>query len=75
LIQLFYGIGVTLNVAYYYLIGNWKIIMWIFYVAPTLFVGISVILFVVDTPMFLVTKLTALKALDSFNHIAKLNKI
>jgi len=49
--------------------------MWIFYVAPTLFVGISVILFVVDTPMFLVTKLTALKALDSFNHIAKLNKI
>ncbi len=36
LVQLFFGFGVVSNVAYFYLFGDWKIIMFLFYVLPSL---------------------------------------
>jgi len=54
---------VICNVFWYYLIGDWKLIMWIFYFVPSLLVTLYVIIFVRDTPICLVTRYEPSKAL------------
>lgn len=75
LIQLFFGLGVVLNTAFYYFIGNWKIIFWIFYVLPAGAVLVGIIFLVKESPLFLVTKYSAEVAYKDFMAIAKLNGI
>ena len=75
LIQLFFGLGVVLNTAFYYFIGNWKIIFWIFYVLPSAAVLAGTFFLVKESPLFLVTKYSSEVAHKNFMAIAKLNGI
>jgi TM2 domain-containing membrane protein YozV len=62
-------------VAYYYFIGNWTIILWIFYFIPSLIVFIIILFYIADAPMFLITNLTPENALAEFTRIGKINGI
>lgn len=73
-IQLFYGLGVLINVLWYYAIGDWQIILIAFYLVPLVFVIIGSIFFIKDTPMCLVTRYKSERALKAFAFIAKINK-
>jgi MFS family permease len=74
-IQLFYGLGVLSNVGWYYFVGDWQLIMALFYFAPSVIVTAAVVFFVRDTPICLVTRNSPTKALLAFKHIAKFNKV
>lgn len=74
LIQLFYGLGVLINVLWYYAVGDWQLIFAIFYFIPLVAVIIGMVKFVKDTPMCLIMRYTAKKAHRAFRYIAKLNK-
>jgi MFS family permease len=74
-IQLFFGIGVLLNVLWAFAVGDWKWILILFYLVPILIVILGIGLLIQDTPMCLVTKYSAEDALKSFKFISKLNKI
>jgi MFS family permease len=73
-IQLFYGLGVLINVLWFYAVGNWQIILAVFYLVPLVMVIIGVYFFVRDTPICLVTRYTPSVAVKEFNFIAKMNK-
>lgn len=73
-IQLFYGLGVLLNVLWYYAIGDWQLIFALFYFIPAVLATIGVIVIVRDTPICLVMRNTPLKALKDFEYIARMNK-
>ena len=75
IIQIFNGGSLLLNVLYYYLLRNWKVIMWVFYALPALLTLISTVLFMVDTPICLVLRNSAERSLKGFLFIAKLNKV
>lgn len=55
-IQLFYGSGVLLNVPWFYLVRDWRLILIFFYLIPSVLVTVTVLLFVRDTPICLVLK-------------------
>lgn len=73
-IQLFYGLGVLLNVLWYYAVGDWQLIFAIFYFIPTVVVVIGIAVIVRDTPICLVMRNSPVKALRDFRFIAKFNK-
>jgi MFS family permease len=72
-IQLFYGLGVLLNVLWYYLVGDWQLIFAIFYFIPAVITTLGVVFIVKDTPICLVMRNTPLQALQDFRYIAKMN--
>lgn len=74
IIQLFYGLGVLINVLWFYIIGDWQWIYIICYLLPLIGVIISFMLLVKDTPMCLVMRNHSSRALKKFKYIAKLNK-
>jgi MFS family permease len=74
LIQLFYGLGVLINVLWYYAVGDWQLIFGIFYFIPLVVVIVGMVKFIKDTPMCLIMRYTAKKAHRAFRYIAKLNK-
>ena len=75
MIQLFYGLGVLINVLWFFTVGDWQYIMGIFYFLPLIVVIVSAILFLRDTPMCLVTRYSPKSAFKDFKFIAKLNKV
>lgn len=72
-IQLFYGLGVLLNVLWYYAVGDWQLIFVVFYFIPVVATTLGVVMIVKDTPICLVMRKTPLQALDDFRYIAKMN--
>lgn len=73
-IQLFYGLGVLLNVLWYFALGDWQLIFAVFYFIPMVAATIAVVVIVRDTPICLVMRNSPLKALRDFRYIAQLNK-
>lgn len=73
-VQLFFGLGVLLNVLWAYLVGDWKIMLLAFYLIPAIITIICIIFVVQDTPICLVMRYTASEALQAFKKIAKINK-
>lgn len=74
-IQLFYGSGVLLNVPWFYLVGDWRLILIFFYLVPSLLVTLSVLIFIRDTPICLVLRNSPERAYSAFKAIATINKI
>jgi MFS family permease len=62
-IQLFYGLGVLLNVLWFYTVADWQIIYCVFYFVPLMIVVFGVAYIVKDTPICLVTRNKPIKAL------------
>ena len=56
LIQIFFGVGVLGNTIWYYLLYDWEVVFWYFYILPLVFVVIGFYLVVEDTPMCLVMR-------------------
>jgi MFS transporter, putative metabolite:H+ symporter len=73
-IQLFYGLGVLLNVLWYYWVGDWQLIFALFYFVPAVAVTVGVVVVVRDTPICLVMRNSPLKALRDFRFIASMNR-
>lgn len=72
-IQLFYGLGVLMNVLWYWWIADWQVIFVASYFAPLVVVIGGAIFFIRDTPMCLVTRYPVDWALRDFTFIAKKN--
>lgn len=53
-IQIFFSLGGVINVGYFYIFKNWKIITWVFLIAPSLICLAVILKIVKDTPYFLV---------------------
>ena len=70
---MFFGMGVLINVLWYFAVGDWQLIFAIFYFIPLVLVVLSFIFFVRDTPMCLVMRNNTYRALKEFTFIAKLN--
>lgn len=64
-----------MNVGAYYWLNDWKLIFWIFYVAPSALVLAAVVFFVKDTPMCLIMRESADKAVSDMAFIARINGI
>jgi MFS family permease len=62
-IQLFYGLGVLLNVVWYYWIKDWQMIFVLFYFLPAVASTLGVVIIVRDTPICLVMRNSPSKAL------------
>ena len=75
IIQLFYGVGVLANCLWFYAIGNWYLILTLFYFLPAIACMIAVVYIVKDTPICLVLRKSPEKAFSDFKFIAKMNKI
>ena len=73
IIQLFYGLGVLINVLWFYVIGDWQIIYGACYFIPLVVVICCFMVFVRDTPMCLVMRNHSAKALKSFKYIGRMN--
>jgi MFS family permease len=73
-IQLFYGLGVVLNVLWYWMVRDWQLIFAIFYFIPAVLTALAVIVIVRDTPICLVMRNSPLKALQEFSFIAQTNR-
>ena len=63
-IQLFYGLGVLLNVIWYYWIKDWQMIFVLFYFLPAVTSVLGVVFIVRDTPICLVMRNSPSKALQ-----------
>ena len=63
-IQLFYGLGVLLNVIWYYWIKDWQMIFVLFYFLPAVVSVLGVVIIVRDTPICLVMRNSPSKALQ-----------
>jgi MFS family permease len=63
-IQLFYGLGVLLNVIWYYWIKDWQMIFVLFYFLPAVASVLGVVFIVRDTPICLVMRNSPSKALQ-----------
>ena len=73
--QFFYSFGVLLNVALYYLLRDWQMVLTLFYFIPSVVALIAIITIVRDTPICLVMRNSPSKALEDFSYIAKINSI
>jgi hypothetical protein len=72
-IQTFYCVGGLANVLWYYTVADFQKVLIFFYLVPCICVGVSLIAFVKDTPISLLSKFTAEQALGSLQVIAKFN--
>jgi MFS family permease len=62
-IQLFYGLGVLLNVLWYFMVKDWQMIFVLFYFLPAVASVIGIVIIVRDTPICLVMRNSPSKAL------------
>lgn len=56
LIQVFFSLGGVVNIGYFYIFKNWKIITWIFLIVPSVICIILIVKVIKDTPYFLVKR-------------------
>ena len=56
IIQLFFGLGVLVNVLWYYLTSDWQLVYVLFYFIPLVATIMSFVFLVTDTPMCLVMR-------------------
>ena len=56
IIQLFFGLGVLVNVLWYYLTSDWQLVYVLFYFIPLVATIMGFIFLVTDTPMCLVMR-------------------
>jgi hypothetical protein len=54
--QAFYGVGVILDILWYWWIRDWQIILGVCYLAPAVVVFVVLTVFVKDTPSCLVLR-------------------
>ena len=54
IIQFFFSLGGVVNVGYFYFFKNWRLIMWVFAIVPSLGCLVMVFLIVQETPFFLI---------------------
>ncbi len=73
--QIFYGVGVILDIFYFWLLRDWQLVLGFFFLLPGLVVLVILTLFVKDTPSCLVLRNDSEKALKDFFRIAKMNGI
>ena len=73
IIQSFYGIGVCVNIFWYWLINDWWTIFTVCYLIPAIVIFICICLIVIDTPMSLLLRNTPEKALELLEFVAMMN--
>lgn len=73
IIQSFYGIGVCMNIVWYWLINDWWTIFFACYLIPATVALICICLLVVDTPMSLILRNPPQKALEKLEFVARMN--
>ena len=61
-IQAMYGAGLMLNAVYYYAFADWRMVFWIGYVIPVTIATVGVLIFLRDSPVYLVMRNSAEKA-------------
>lgn len=54
LIQVFFCLGGITNIAYYYILKNWKLVVWLFLATPSILCVAAIFKIVKDTPYFLI---------------------
>ncbi len=73
--QAFYGVGVILDILWYWWIADWQIILVACFLVPAVVVLAMISLFVRDTPTCLVLRNESDVALREFQKIAKMNGV
>jgi MFS family permease len=73
--QAFYGVGVILDILWYWWIADWQIILGACFLAPAVVVLVVLSLFVRDTPACLVLRNDSAVALRDFQKIASMNGV
>ncbi len=73
--QIFYGVGVILDILYFWLFRDWQIVLGLFFLLPGVIVLVILTLFVKDTPSCLVLRNDSEKALKDLLQIAKMNGV
>lgn len=73
LCQSFYGVGVILDILWYWGIGNWQIILSCGFLLPAIIILAALTFIIKDTPKCLVLNNSSEEALLQFEYIAKMN--
>lgn len=73
--QTFYGVGVMLDILWYWWIRDWQIILGACYLLPALAAFLIMTLLVEDTPSCLVLRNSSEKALRAFLAMARMNQV
>lgn len=73
--QTFYGVGVVLDILWYWWIQDWQIILGVCYLIPGAIGFVILTIFVKDTPSCLVIRNTSEHAWKKFKEIAKMNRV
>lgn len=73
LIQVFFCLGGIVNIAYYYYLRNWRLIMWVFLIAPSFVCLLLIFKLIKDTPYFLVKLKSTESILVDLNLINQIN--
>jgi hypothetical protein len=73
--QIFYGVGVMMDILLYWLIKDWQIVLGLGFLLPGVVAFVVLSIFVKDTPSCLVLRNSSEKALKDFKQIAKMNGI
>jgi hypothetical protein len=73
--QIFYGVGVIMDILFYYLLRDWQLVLGLFFFIPGVVVLVIVSVLVKDTPSCLVLRNTPEKALKDLLSIAKMNGV
>lgn len=73
--QAFYGVGVILDILWYWAIGDWQIIMGACFLVPGILVLVVLTFFVKDTPSCLVLQNDSETAFKAFLEIASINGV
>jgi hypothetical protein len=74
LIHTSYCLGGLANVLWYYVIGNFQIVLIVCYAVPSLAVLAGLLYYAKDTPICLMSKYSAEEAYNSLKFIAEANK-
>ena len=75
IIQIFFSLGGLLCIGYYYFIKTWRLIYWICLVIPIVITYVLIVLYIEETPYFMITKFTGEKVKEKLLKISKINKI
>ena len=75
IIQFFFSLGGVINIPYFFFIGNWRLIFWIFFILPALTCLFVIWKFIEDTPFFLIRLKKPEQVSKSIKNIMKINGI
>lgn len=73
IIQIFFSLGGVFNIGYYYVLRNWRIVAWVFLIAPSLVCIVVIYKMVKDTPYFLIKLYESEEIIKQLSYIYKLN--